>query len=468
MVSRKMKSYSQFSIPRNGSSHVPSWAFHVSPLWRWSHQNTPNQVFVSASGRFFLVMSVLALLLVPAIRAQSKDEAPRVTFDEEANYYSKAIADGPVARLQQRIEQGQANLKYDPTWGYLLSILDELKVPESSQILAFSKTSAQRERISPTTPRAIYFNHEVYLGWIPGSPTLEISCVDPKLGAVFYTMEQRETAKPRIVRNDQCLECHTSSRTMGVPGYLVRSFVTDENGVVDLGHGISLVDHRTPIVARWGGWYVCGTHGSQIHLGNLIGAKAFERQKVESNYLGNLTELSRFFDTSKYPQPTSDIVALMVLEHQARMQNSITRLNYDATVASKERGDTSQLRDRALAFLKYLLFVEETPFVSPINGPSDFARRFESQGPTDKQGRSLRQFDLQTRLFKYPCSYMIYSEAFDSLPREMKLMLYSRLWKILSGTDSDPAFQKIPEETKRAIRDILIETKPDIPRYWTL
>jgi len=413
-------------------------------------------------------MSVLAVLLVPAIRAQSKDEAPRVTFDDDANYYTKAIADGPVARLQERIEEGQVNLKYDPACGYLLSILDELKVSKSSRLLVFSKTSSQRERISPKTPRAIYFNHEVYLGWIPGSPTLEISCIDPKLGAVFYTLEQRETAKPRFVRNDQCLECHTSSRTLGVPGYVVRSFVTDENGVVDLNHGISLVDHRTPIVARWGGWYVCGTHGSQIHLGNLIGAKAFERQKLEPNYLGNLTELSRFFDTSKYPQPTSDIVALMVLEHQARMQNLITRLNYDANLALKEQGDTSSLRGGALTLLKYLLFVEETPLVSPINGPSGFAQWFESQGPTDKQGRSLRQFDLQTRLFKYPCSYMIYSKAFDQLPREMKLMLYSRLWKILSGTDSDPAFQKIPEETKRAIRDILIETKPDIPRYWTL
>jgi hypothetical protein len=158
----------------------------------------------------------------------------------------------------------------------------------------------------------------------------------------------------------------------------------------------------------------------------------------------------------------------MVLEHQARMQNLITRLNYDANLALNEQGDTSSLRSSALTLLKYLLFVEETPLVSPINGPSGFAQWFESQGPIDKQGRSLRQFDLKTRLFKYSCSYMIYSEAFDNLPREMKLTLYHRLWKILSGTDSDPAFQKIPEETKRAIRDILIETKPDIPRYWTL
>src|SRR6266540_557873 len=111
MVSGKMKSYSQFRIPRNGSSDLPSCAFHVPPHWRWSHQNTPGQASISASG-FFLVMSVLALFLVPAMRAQSKDEAPRVTFDDDANYYSKAVVDGPVARLQKRIEEGQVNLKY--------------------------------------------------------------------------------------------------------------------------------------------------------------------------------------------------------------------------------------------------------------------------------------------------------------------------------------------------------------------
>ncbi len=162
-----MKNYCHCRIPRNGSSDIPSWALHVLPHWRRWHKNTANQVFVSASGRFFLVMSVLAVLLVPAVQAQPKDELPRDAFGGDANYYSNAIADGPVARLQKRIEQGQANLKYDPACGYLLSILDELHVLKSSQLLVFSKTSSQRERISPKTPRAIYFNHEVYLGRIP-------------------------------------------------------------------------------------------------------------------------------------------------------------------------------------------------------------------------------------------------------------------------------------------------------------
>src|SRR5205814_2802844 len=140
------------------------------------------------------------------------------------------------------------------------------------------------------------------------------------------------------VRNDQCLECHASAKTMGVPGHLVRSFATDDSGVADLNSGISLVNHRTPLAERWGGWYVTGIHGSQIHRGNLVGKEAYERQEKEPNYLGNVTNLGDFFAIAKYPSPHSDIVALMVLEHQTHMHNFITRLNYEATLALRQYG----------------------------------------------------------------------------------------------------------------------------------
>src|SRR5207247_2125605 len=155
----------------------------------------------------------------------------------------------------------------------------------------FSKTSLQRDRISPKTPRAIFFNDAVYLGFIYGSPTMEISMADPKLGAVFYTLEQKKVGRPRFIRNDQCLECHASAKSMGVPGHLVRSFVTDEDGAVDLNSGTSQVNHRTPLEERWGGWYVTGVHGPQTHRGNLIGAAAFERHLKDPKYPGHVTDL---------------------------------------------------------------------------------------------------------------------------------------------------------------------------------
>ena len=414
--------------------------------------------------RFVLLLGVLCLTQ-PA-RADFQGATHLMPFDEEAINYNKTKADGPVARLQERIDKGNVKLKHDDTFGYLLSLLEELKVSPSSQMLVFSKTSFQRERISPKTPRALFFSDDVYVGFIPGAPLLEISTADPKLGGVFYTLDQTPTDKARFVRTDQCLECHASAKTMGVPGHLVRSFPTDESGVVDLNNGVSLVNHRTPFDERWGGWYVTGTHGNQTHRGNLIGPAAFARQEKEPNYLGNLTDLSRFFPVSNYPKLQSDIVALMVLEHQTHMHNFITRLNYESTMALQQYGHINYLKNIVDAFLKYLLFTEEAPLSSPVNGNPEFAKAFESRGPRDKQGRSLREFNLQTRLFKYPCSYLIYSEAFDHLPEPTKAHLYQRLWDILTNKDASPAFQKLSADTKRAILEILAETKPGLPDYW--
>jgi hypothetical protein len=416
------------------------------------------------------VSIAIAVLLasLAAARADFQGSTHLMPFDDETINYNKKEPSGAIAKLQERINQGKVSLKYEPGFGYVRSLLDELKVPKSSQMLVFSKTSLQRERISPRNPRAIFFNDDIYIGFIPGAPLVEISVADPKLGAVFYTLEQTKKDKPRFVRTDQCLECHASAKSMGVPGHLVRSFATDETGMVDVNSGTSLVDHRTPLAERWGGWYVTGKHGNQTHRGNLVGKEAFERQEKEPNYLGNLESLDPFIQTSDYVAPHSDIVALMVLEHQTHMHNFITRLNYEATIRIAEYGAVKYLNSPTESFLKYLLFVEEAPLTAPVSGTSSFAKEFAAKGPKDKKGRSLRDLQLQTRLFKYPCSYLIYSEAFDALPAQLKENIYQRLWNILNGKDSDPEFQKIPAETRRAILEILVDTKKNLPAYWKL
>ena len=385
-------------------------------------------------------------------------------FEEDTIAYSKTPDSGPVARLQRRIDEGKVKLKHQGTYGYLLSVLDELKVPKSSQMLVFSKTSFQRERISPHNPRAVFFSDDVYIGYVPGSPMLEISAADPKLGGVFYTLDQNPAARPRFARTDQCLECHASGKTMGVPGHVVRSFETDENGVTDLKSGVSLVNHRTPFEERWGGWYVTGTHGGQTHRGNLMGAEAFERQKSEPNFLGNLTNLNRFFDVSIVPTPHSDIVALMVLEHQTHMHNYLARLNQAARIMLLQYGHVKYLETAVDAFLQYMLFTEEAPLTDRVTGTSAFAQEFAAVGPRDSKGRSLRDFELRTRLFKYPCSYLIYSEAFDELPGALKDAIYKRLFDILAGNAKES--EAIQPQTRLAILEILRETKPDLPGYW--
>jgi len=401
-------------------------------------------------------------------------------FDEETLQYHKTEPSGPVALLQKQIERPLdppssaitdprppiPKWNFDHDFGYLPSLLQALGIPKSSQMLVFSKTSFQRERISPTTPRALFFNDTVYVGFIPGAPLLEVSMADPKLGGVFYTVEQKAGDSPRFVRNDQCLECHATSKTMGVPGHLMRSFATDEDGVVDLNNGASLVTHRTPLAERWGGWYVTGTHGKQTHRGNLFGQEAFEHQAKEPNYRGNLTDLSPFFDVSRYPSKGSDIVALMVLEHQVHMHNFITRLRDESELALHQYGHLDYLKNIVTAFLKYLLFVDEAPLTEPISGNPEFARWFEAQGPRDAQGRSLRQFDLKTRTFLYPCSYLIYSDAFDALPDPLKRLVWNRLLAVLDGKDPDPDFRKLSPQSRLAIREILQGTKHDLPQAW--
>lgn len=389
-----------------------------------------------------------------------------VSIDEDGIGYSKAAPDSAISRLQKRIDTGEVTLKYDEKLGYLPAMLEALDIPLSSQMLVFSKTSLQRERISPANPRAIFFNDDVYLGWIPGAPLIEISVADPKMGGVFYTLEQKPIERPKFARNDQCLECHASTKSMGVPGHLVRSFATDDEGVVDLASGTSQVNHRTPFEERWGGWYVSGTHGGQAHRGNLVGKAAFERHAKEPNFAGNCTDLSKHFQTQKYAAPHSDIVALMVLEHQSHMHNYIARLNFDATMMIKTYGHANYLRSIVDGFVRYMLFADEAPLTAKIEGSSNFAKEFEASGLADSKGRSLRQFDLKTRMFKHPCSYLIYSEAFDAMPDPAKEKVYEKLYAVLSGQDRSEAYEKLSDESRAAILEILRETKRGLPEYF--
>jgi hypothetical protein len=304
------------------------------------------------------------------------------------------------------------------------------------------------------------------VGYVPGSHILEFTGVDPKLGAVFYTLDQEEAGKPKFVRTDNCTECHASARTMGVPGHLVRSFQTDDSGMVDLLTGVDPVNHRTALADRWGGWYVTGQHGGQTHRGNLVGKTAFAKQEKEPNHLGNLTDLARFFDPAKYPVPTSDIVALMVLEHQQHGHNFITRVGYEARVHLSAYGHVNYLRNAVDSIVKYLLFVDEVPLTDEIRGNPEFTRQFEKQGRRDSKGRSLRQLDLKTRMFRYPCSFLIQGEAFAGLPEPLRQRIFQRLHDVLTGKDTAETWKRLTPQVRREILEILLETQPDLPPTW--
>jgi hypothetical protein len=420
---------------------------------------------------------VLAVLFAAPCTGAADD------FEREPINYSEATPANAITRLQKRLDTRQARLSFDDEQGYLRSLLKELGVPKSSQVLVFSKTSLQRHRIAPTRPRALYFSDDLYLGYCRAGNALEISAVDPQLGAVFYTLDQQDVARPRFVRQtDSCLLCHGSSQTRGIPGHVLRSVFPDREGHPILSAGTVRIDQTSSLETRWGGWYVTGTHGKQLHRGNLIFRDGREPHQVANLGGLNVIDLAGRFDTSAYPTGHSDIVALMVLEHQVEMHNLIACANmqtrlalHDEAALNNELGraadyqsETTYRRLKSVGepLLRYLLYSGEAKLTEKIRGTSGFAEEFARRGPRDSRGRSLRDFDLERRLFKYPCSYLIYSEAFDSMVGPIKEYVLRRLYAVLQGRDYTRDYEHLTADDRQAILEILRATKKDLPAYW--
>jgi len=415
--------------------------------------------------RILLALSTV-LFVCPLAAEDFQGSSHALAYDDAPISYSDATPKDRIAKLQAQIASGEVKLKWDEKFGWLPAVLDALKIPKSSQMLVFSQTSLQRRAINPRNPRAIFYNDDVYLGYIPHAPMMEISAVDPKLGGVFYSLDQVPQDKPSFTRSQDCIQCHVSGRTLGVPGHFVRSLRTDGGGEIVAGTDTGEVTHCTPLAERWGGWYVTGQHGTQTHLGNLVGASAFDRHSGEPNFRGNVADLTQLIDTTKYPTPQSDIVALMVLEHQAHMHNYITRLSYETRIMTATYGHIRYLKNQVNAFLRFLLFTEEIPLTAPVSGDPQYVADFTAPAVRDSKGRSLRDLDLKTRMFRHPCSFLIYSEAFDQIPAAMREHLLQRLHDILTGQDADPQFAKLAASDRQAILEILRETKRNLPDYW--
>ncbi len=419
----------------------------------------------------------LAIAVIPlSVSAQFDIE------HEPINYLKAPLAD-PISELQKQLNADEVQLKFDDKSGYLASVLKTLNVSETSQMLVFSKTSFQRSRINPRTPRAIYFNDDVYIGWCLHGDVVEVSAVDPQLGAVFYSLDQEECDHPKFSRHtDTCMLCHASSVTQGIPGHLVRSVFPDSTGNPILSTSTYRTTSQSPLKERWGGWYVSGTHGQQRHMGNMIVKNAREPEAFDASAGANVTDLSKLVNVEPYLTPHSDIVAFLVLEHQVPAHNALTLANYQAKFALRDeeilrkmdkdphapRTESIQRRldHSADLVLKHFLFIQEAPLTDRVQGTSGFAEQFVQRGPRDKRGRSLREFNLQTRIFQYPCSYLIYSAAFDGLPTELKEIVYRKLHDVLTDQDESPMFKHLSSEDRQAILEILLDTKPDLPKSW--
>jgi hypothetical protein len=401
--------------------------------------------------------NVLLIALPAAAAIAGLSSSYMLPVDDDAIRYTKGALNDPVARLQSRLDRGEKRLKYEDDFGYLPSVLKELAVPVSSQLLVFSKTSFQASRIAPRTPRALYFNDSVTVGFVRTGEVLEFAALDPRQGVIFYTLDQERTSRPHFERRDVCLQCHQSGATFGVPGLMIRSVTPDRTGMPVMSAGGFITSHTSPLKDRWGGWYVSGHSGRQQHMGNAIleNPEEGERLPVTEGHQ-NVTNLMHYFDTGAYLAPDSDIVALMTLEHQTQAVNLMTRVGWEARLGHP--GLDSAVEE----LLEYMLFADEAPLTDPIKGTSSFASDFQALGPRDPQGRSLRDFDLRTRMFRYPLSFMIYSEEFDALPPAVRSRFVERLNDVLAGKDTSPKFAHLTSADRVAIREILRSTKRDL------
>ncbi len=419
-------------------------------------------------------MKVTRFTFIAIVVWQSLLSAQQFDIEAKPISYSATPANNPVSNLVNSLKAKEIKLEYDRDKGYLTPLLAALDIPVESQSLVFSRTSMQVEHISRRNPRAIYFNDDVYLGWVRGSSLVEISTADPELGAVFYTVDMKPWS-PKIERaNYSCLGCHLSTLSQGVPGHTVRSVFPSHDGNLDLKRKSFITDHKSPISERWGGWYVTGQHGDMTHMGNAV----LRDNHLVTEQSFNRMDLQSEFEIDDWLTPHSDIVAQMVLQHQTQMHNIFTRAAFsvrqllyedelaDAAGTANKTKDAELERQFVIAkFAKevvdYMLFCDEAKLTSAITGSSSYSQVFTKRGPHDDQGRTLRDFDLQTRMFKYPCSYLIYSPAFDALPKPLRSEVIEQLKEVLQGRNTAEEYGHLSESMRRDILEILSATKQD-------
>jgi hypothetical protein len=418
-----------------------------------------------------LVLFVLAVVSV-SVDAQ-RAGAFRGSTEDPAIKYSTAPLNNVVADVNARLRDGTVRLTFDGRSGYLRSALDALQIPIDSQLLVFSRASLQGRQISEQNPRAVFFNDRVALGWVRDGDLLEVAAHDESAGVVFYTLEQKAAATggpPQFTRAFVCLGCHMAGDTLAVPGFLMFSTAPPNQEQVS---GLPrAVDHTDALARRFGGWFVTGSTGSAAHMGNQVAA-------LDGRETPRLDSVAGLFDPEGYPALTSDVAAHMVFTHQVSMTNLLTRAGWQARVADpllhppflsspgEEERIALMMTGVASEVVDYLLFIDEAKLTAPVQGRSGFAERFSTVGPRDRKGRSLHELDLNQRLLKYPCSYLIYSPAFDALPPSAREPIYRRMWNVLSGRDQDARYQSaLSRADRQAVVEILRDTKKDLPRYF--
>lgn len=422
--------------------------------------------------RIFVIRKAIRPAMLFVLCAGLLPQAAMAQLRYDSEYpevgYGKVAPTDRFSRLMQELAAEGRTLEHAATGrGYLDSLLQALDIDPSSQVLVWSRTSLKQRFIQPSNPRSLFFNDEVYVGFVPGSSTLEIGAMDPNLGPVFFDFAQNPQApQPWKQETNRCLRCHDTYGMTGggVPRFMLQSVMAGTDGNI-VSHEVSeLTDTSTPYERRFGGWYVTGTHGSMQTMGNYVISSADMIRQPDFARNGNRTTLDEYVDLQGYLRPTSDIVALLVLEHQVEVQNRLTRLNFESRklLAEQPQAGPAELDPLIRPLLDSLFMAHEAPLTDTVAGTSGFKEHFEQQGPRDAQGRSLRELDLQTRTFRHPLSYLIYSDAIKALPDPVRSRLYAQVRAVLQQEADAVDYPHLNADQRAAITGILRDTLPEV------
>ena len=410
-------------------------------------------------------LQTILLSIAGAVTASGQPQYHEI--DQPPHSYRQRVPQDRFTRLKDDFESGRIALDRSSEKAFVLSALRALGIPAASQMLVFSTTSLQLSLISPANPRALYFNEDVYLGYVPDG-RIEIVSLDPELGSIFYIFDIPTETKPlRLERSERCMNCHASEDAGHVPGLVIKSVVPGPTGGSLTAYRQAQTGHGIPFEQRFGGWHVTGRHGITNHWGNLTGRFVNEDIVRISNPPGAR------FNWAKYPVATSDILPQLLLEHQAGFVNRVVEASYRARTALHANGgklsdaQAKELDGQAERITRYVLFADEAPLPpGGVEGDAAYKADFLRTRRATAEGISLKDLDLRTRLFKHRCSYMIYSPVFSGLTSAMKQRVYQRLGKALSLETPDKDYAYLPAPEKQSIRGILKATLADLPGEW--
>ena len=414
-----------------------------------------------------------------ATRASAQQVEP---FEEPPINYSATPTNDRATAISAKFQSRAMEIRSMPAKKRLQWLLAELGVPVESQIFVFSKTSLQRDLINPETPRVLYFSDEAYVGWSP-TGAFEIAVFDDKLGATFYVFEPHATKEePLLARSGDCLLCH--ARHEHTPSLRTRSVFPDLNGEPLSGSGSSNIAPNTPLAERWGGWYVTGGRPPLEHRGNLTGKKIDDFEGPMAIPTRNLASLDGVVDTRRYLLKTSDVIPLLMHDHQVHVHNVLSTAHQDARIAlhrwpamreilglpadAPPQGSCVVVFDsQAEKILDALLCRDEAAWpAGGLQGDGVFAPAYAKTRKPDAKGRSLRDLDLRSRLFRYRCSPLIYSQSFASLPKELRDIVLLRLSAGLRAFPPSPSFGHLADDERVAIHEILTQTMAALPAGW--